>query len=67
MPGKMVESLSPELREALSQLKSDDLAPNKLRVEEYWMMGPAYEKKVSDLDFEKNLGIQPPPRKKYED
>lgn len=66
-PGKVVESMSLEQREALSKLKSDDIAPDKLRVKDYWMMGPDYEKKVSALDFEKNMGIKPPPRKKYED
>ena len=64
-PGKVVEGMSPEHREALSQLKSDDLAPDKVRVEEYWMKGPVYDKQVKILEFEKSLGIEPPPRKKY--
>ena len=65
-PGKVVESLSPEMREALTQLKSDDINP-KLRVEDYWMMGEEYQKKLDVLDLEKNLGVQLPPRKKYGD
>jgi hypothetical protein len=65
-PGKVVESMPVEQREALSQLKSDDISPDKLRAEDYYMMGDDYENKLKMLEFEKKLGIQPPPRKKYE-
>jgi hypothetical protein len=37
-PGKVVESMPAEDREALSQLKSDDISPEKARVEDYWMI-----------------------------
>jgi hypothetical protein len=65
-PGKVVERMSDEDRKALSQLTSDQINTN-LRVEDYWMTGTDYEIKCQALKFEKELGIQPPPRKKYEE
>lgn len=65
-PGKVVESMPAEDREALSQLKSDDIAPEKARVEDYWMMGQDWEDKRKLLEYEEKMGIKPPPRKKYE-
>jgi len=65
-PGKVVESMSPEIREALSNLKSDEIGPN-LRVEDYNMMGDDYERKHEMLEFDKKLGFKPPPRKKYDE
>ena len=65
-PGKVVESLSQEDREILSQLKSDDISPEKARVEVYHMMGDDWEDKRKLLEYEEKMGIQPPPRKKYE-
>lgn len=65
-PGKVVESMSSEDREALSHLKSEDISPEKARVEDYWMMGSDWEDKQKLLEHEKKMGIEPPPRKKYE-
>jgi hypothetical protein len=65
-PGKVVERASVEEREALSNLKSDEIG-NKLRVEDYYMMDAEYELKNKSLEREKELGIRPPPRKKYEE
>jgi len=64
VPGKVVQSMSPEQREALSSLTSDQLS--NIRVEEYWTTSPDYEAKLEALELEKKMGIQPPPRKKYE-
>jgi len=63
-PGKVVESMPSEYREALSQLTSNDL--NKLRVEDYYMMDEVYDNKIKLLELDKKLGIQAPPRKKYD-
>lgn len=65
-PGKVVESLSAEDRETLSNLKSDDISPEKARVEEYYMMGQDWEDKRKLLEYEEKMGFKPPPRKKYE-
>lgn len=65
-PGKVIESLSTEDREILSQLKSDDLSADKARVEDYYMMGDNWETKRKLLEYEEKLGFKPPPRKKYE-
>lgn len=65
-PGKVVESLSDEDRKILSELKSDDLSPEKARVEDYYMMGQDWEDKRKLLEYEEKMGFQPPPRKKYE-
>jgi len=65
-PGKAVEAMSPEDRAALSQLKSDEIGPD-VRVEDYWMMGTEYEARLSKLQEEKDFGVEPPPRKKYDE
>jgi hypothetical protein len=36
-------------------------------VEDYWMMGDEYQKKLDKLQEEKDFGVQPPPRKKYDE
>lgn len=71
-PGKVVESMPPEVREALTNLKSDELTVDQIRPKDYEMMGPDYyttdpHSKLQLLEFEKKLGVQPPPRKKYGD
>lgn len=72
-PGKVVESMSAEERVALSNLKSGEIAPDKIMdAKAYHMMGPEYystdpNTKLKLLELEKQLGIQPPPRKKYGD
>lgn len=72
-PGKVVESMSDEAREALSQLKSEDVSVDKVREPEAWfMMGPDshvvnYASRDKILEIEKSLGVKPPPRKKYGD
>jgi len=71
-PGKVVESMSPEVREALSNLKSEEVAVDKIRPVDYEMMGLNYHStdphnKLKLLEFEKQIGIQLPPRKKYGD
>lgn len=65
-PGKVVEAMSEEDRATLSQLKSEDIGPDQ-RVEEYWMAGKPYERKLQVLQIEKEAGVEPPPRKKYDD
>jgi hypothetical protein len=65
-PGEIIKTSSPEIREALSKLKSEDIAPDKIRNEDCWW-GDDYQNRQLVLDFEKKLGIQPPLRKKYGD
>lgn len=65
-PGEVVKAMPPEIREGLTELKSEDIGP-ETHVPEYWMMGPDYERKFTLLHEEKQVGIQPPPRKKYGD
>lgn len=66
-PGKVVESMPDEAREALSQLKSSDISGDKVRVEDYDMVGKNWEGSQKLLEFERKLGIKPPARKKYGD
>jgi hypothetical protein len=65
-PGKVVENATDEERVALSNLTSEEVG-KQLRVEEYWMIGSDHEAKSKMLELEKKLGIQPPPRKKYDE
>lgn len=66
-PGRVVESMPPEIREGLFNLKSDDLGSDKVRAEDYYTMGDEWEARQELLKYEKKLGIQSPPRKKYGD
>lgn len=65
-PGKVVESMPPEIREGLTQLKSDDIGPDTV-VKDYLLWGDDYSSKQEALRIEKEFGIQPPPRKKYDE
>jgi hypothetical protein len=66
-PGRVVESMPPEIREGLSNLKSDEIGGDKVRVEDYYTMGDDWETRQKLLEIEKKMGIQPPPRKKYDE
>lgn len=71
-PGKVVESMPPEAREALSNLKSEELAVDQVHPKDWEMMGPDYHStdphgRLQLLEYEKKLGIKPPPRKKYDE
>jgi hypothetical protein len=63
-PGDVVKNMAKEIREELVNLKSDDIA--NVRVEDWWMTSSEYEAKYCQLEFEKKMGVLPPPRKKYE-
>ena len=56
-PGKIIETQPPEVRESLTQLKSDDMA--KIRFEPYLVMDDKYEenkRQVQErLDFDKKI------------
>jgi len=65
-PGRIIEKYSAEVREELSQLKSDDIA-NVRAADHCDLASDEYNDKQRLMEYEKNLGIQPPPRKKYEE